>query len=57
MKRLTFEESVMVAINSLSEGVVDKQEAIKIIENAACGKCFACTNLREVNVDEKRICV
>lgn len=45
MNTLTFYESIQVAINSLLEGAIDKKAATEIIENAACSRCLACTNL------------
>lgn len=35
IKALTFNETVCVAINSVAEGLMDRQEAIRMIEDAA----------------------
>lgn len=57
MKTLTFYESVRVAINGFSEGAIDKQEAIEIIENAACTKCISCKNLETEVCTDDGICI
>lgn len=39
---LTFNETVKLAINSLVEGIVDKNTAIDMIEIAAHNRCVGC---------------
>lgn len=39
---LTFEQSIKVAINSLTEGIIDKGTAMAVIEDAAHNCCIDC---------------
>lgn len=40
--QVKFNEALRIAVNSLSEGIIDKHSAIEMVENAANGRCDEC---------------